>query len=164
MTKYILSNWSAIPTVIFALAGGAVSIHEVVYLHQKVFQTPALAGGVLIVFGTVLELIGRLTLIKRAGFSGLNETKRLLITDDHHLITDGIFGHIRHPIYFGRMILSHFGFALLFFSLWGAVLMAIAALFCLLRIRVEEEMLTEEFGDAYREYQKHTKMVIPYIY
>ena len=62
------------------------------------------------------------------------------------------------------MILSHFGFALVFFSLWGGVLLAIAALFCLLRIRVEEEMLTEEFGDAYREYQKHTKMVIPYIY
>ncbi len=34
----------------------------------------------------------------------------------------------------------------------------------LIRIRVEEEMLIEEFGDAYLEYRKRTKMVIPYIY
>lgn len=27
-----------------------------------------------------------------------------------------------------------------------------------------EEMLIKEFGDAYHEYRKHTKKIIPYIY
>ena len=86
-----------------------------------------------------------------------------MIVDEHKLITDGIFGHIRHPLYLGKIV-AHFGIALFFSSLWGAVLMAISAVCFLIRIRVEEEMLIEEFGDAYHEYRKHTKKIIPYIY
>ncbi len=141
-----------------------VSVHDFVYLHHKVFQTQALWGGVLLIFlGVVLELIVRFTLVERAGFDSLTETKRLLITHDHNLLTDGVFGRIRHPLYLGRITLD-FGIALLFSSLWGAVLMAISALLFLVRIRVEEEMLIDEFGDAYLEYRKHTKTLIPYIY
>ena len=57
-----------------------------------------------------------------------------------------------------------FGIALLFSSLCGAVLMAISAPLFLIRIRVEEEMLINEFGDAYLEYREHTRKIIPYIY
>jgi protein-S-isoprenylcysteine O-methyltransferase Ste14 len=32
------------------------------------------------------------------------------------------------------------------------------------RIRLEEELLTEEFQDAYQEYKKRTKKLIPFIY
>jgi len=32
------------------------------------------------------------------------------------------------------------------------------------RIRIEERMLTEEFGDAYRTYKKGTSKLIPFIY
>ena len=155
---------SLIPATIFILAGIAVSVYDFVYLHQKVFHSPARWGGMLLILlGLLLELVVRQKLVERAGFSGLAETKRLLITDEHNLITDGVFGRIRHPLYLGR-ITWDFGIALLFSSLWGAVLMAISALLFLIRIRVEEEMLIEEFGDAYLEYRKHTKTVIPYIY
>ena len=89
--------------------------------------------------------------------------KRLVIVDEHKLVKDGAFSHIPHPLYLGRISIM-FGVALFFCSLWGAVLMVIAALCLLVRIRVEEEMLIEEFGDAYHEYRKKTKTVIPYIY
>ena len=154
---------SLIPATIFILAGIAVSVHDFVVLHQKEFQTPALGGALLILLGGVLELWVRSTLVEKAGFRSLTETKRLLITDEHKLLTDGVFGHVRHPLYSGRIML-HFGIALLFSSLWGGVLMAVSALSFLIRIPVEEEMLIEEFGDAYREYRKRTKKVIPYIY
>ena len=127
--------WSVIPVVILTLAGWAVSFHDSV-LSPPEGVTLALAGGLLIFLGSILELIVRYTLIKRAGFSGIMETKRLLITDDHQLITDGIFGHIRHPLYLGRILSMNFGIALLFSSLWGAVLLVIAAPCYLLRIRV----------------------------
>jgi protein-S-isoprenylcysteine O-methyltransferase Ste14 len=42
--------------------------------------------------------------------------------------------------------------------------MAISAALFVIRIRVEEEMLIDEFGDAYREYQKRTKMLILLVY
>jgi len=32
------------------------------------------------------------------------------------------------------------------------------------RIRMEERLLTEEFGDAYRAYKKATSKLIPFIY
>jgi protein-S-isoprenylcysteine O-methyltransferase Ste14 len=32
------------------------------------------------------------------------------------------------------------------------------------RIRMEEEMLTEEFGDAHRMYMETTRKLIPFIY
>lgn len=151
--------WSLIPAGIFIVAGAVVSL-----LHHKDSQPPALIGGVLLMtLGACLELRVRSTLIEKAGFGSLLQTKRLLITDEHKLITDGIFGHIRHPLYLGRIV-ADFGFALFFSSLWGAVLMAISALFFLLRIRIEEEMLIKEFGDAYHEYREHTKRLIPYVY
>ncbi len=156
--------WSLIPATIFILAGIAVSVHDFVYLHQKVFHSPALRGGMLLIFlGLLLEVAVRLTLVERAGFGSLAETKRLLITDEHNLITDGVFGRIRHPLYLGR-ITWDFGIALLFSSLWGAVLMAISAPLFLIRIRVEEEMLINEFGDAYHDYRKRTKKFIRFIY
>ena len=42
--------------------------------------------------------------------------------------------------------------------------MIFAAFSFLIRIRIEEEMLIEEFGDAYREYSDRTKMIVPFIY
>ena len=151
--------WSVMPAGIFILAGAAVSL-----LAHKDSQPPAVIGGFLLMtLGVCLELTVRDTLIKKAKFPGLLSTKRLMIVDEHKLITDGIFGHIRHPLYLGR-IMADFGFALFFSSLWGGVLMAISAPCFLLRIRIEEEMLIKEFGDAYHEYRKHTKKIIPYVY
>ncbi len=149
------------PLVIFTLAGIAVSVLH----HTQESQTPAteIGGVLLMLLGATLELCVRITLIEKAKFPGLLSTKRLMIVDQHKLITDGIFGHIRHPLYLGRNV-ANFGIAVFFSSLWGAVLMSISAVCFLIRIRVEEEMLIEEFGDAYHEYRKHTKKIIPFIY
>ncbi len=111
----------------------------------------------------ILVFSVRITLTERAGFSFL-QTKRLLITDGHRLITDGVFRYLRHPLYLGQILWFHIGIVLLRPSLWGAVLMALGAVSYCIRIRIEEEMLIEEFGDAYHEYRKHTKKIVPYIH
>ena len=49
-------------------------------------------------------------------------------------------------------------------SLYGTLLMAVATIILLFRIETEEKMLIEEFGEEYREYQRNTKKLIPYIY
>ena len=156
--------WSLAPIATFVVAGMVVSGYDFFYLHLGVFNPPALAGGAFLIFiGGLLELTVRFTLIEKAGFGGLAATKRLLITDKHTLITNGVFRHIRHPLYLGRIVMD-FGIALAASSLWGAVLMAVSAPCFLIRIRFEEEMLVEEFGEAYREYKRHTKMLIPWVY
>ena len=40
----------------------------------------------------------------------------------------------------------------------------IGAVFLLLRIELEEEMLVEAFGSDYEDYKRKTKRLIPHIY
>jgi len=151
--------WYSLPAAVFLLGGIVVSVQFRTESHPLAVA----AGWLLIALGMFLDWKVRNTLTTKANFPNLMSTTRLMIVDGHTLITDGIFGLVRHPLYLGRII-GHFGFALLFGSLWRAVLMAISAACFLLRIRAEEELLIEEFGDAYHEYRKHTKQLIPFIY
>ena len=152
--------WSAIPTTVFTLAGVAVSV---LYHNESRTLTTQMTGVLLIAVGLLLDLWVRSILTEKAKFPDWMSTKRLVIVDQHKLVTDGLFGHVRHPLYLGRISMM-FGIALFFSSLWGAVLMAIAALCFLISIRIEEEMLIGEFSNAYHEYRKKAKMVIPYVY
>ncbi len=42
--------------------------------------------------------------------------------------------------------------------------MAISALFFVIRMQIEEEMLIDEFGDAYLDYKSRTNRLVPYVY
>ena len=105
----------------------------------------------------------RLELKKKAGFGSLAATGRLQIVESHHLVKDGLYKHIRHPIYLGE-ILRNFGVVSIFSSVYGVLLMAVATGFLFFRMKNEEKMLIEQFGEEYREYQRMTKKIIPYIY
>ena len=49
-------------------------------------------------------------------------------------------------------------------SLYGLLIMSALIPVLLYRIRLEERLLIEEFGDAYRTYQQRTNKLIPFIY
>jgi protein-S-isoprenylcysteine O-methyltransferase Ste14 len=49
-------------------------------------------------------------------------------------------------------------------SLYGIVVMGIGLIFLLIRIEMEERMLTEAFGNEYEEYKRTTKKLIPFLY
>ena len=49
-------------------------------------------------------------------------------------------------------------------SLYGLVTMSALIPVFLYRIRIEERLLIEEFGDAYCAYQEATSKLIPFIY
>jgi len=87
----------------------------------------------------------------------------LVIRQDHRLITHGVYWLVRHPIYLGVLVVI-FGVPVYASSLNGFLVMSVLIPIILNRIRIEERLLTEEFGDAYREYQETTKMLIPFIY
>jgi len=118
-------------------------------------------GIVLICIGGALRITSRITL-KKAGFTIVNSYK-LQIVGGHRLITNGIYSYIRHPLYLGEMT-RNLGFAILFSSLYGLVVMILANIFLILRIEIEEKMLIAEFGSEYEEYKKKTKKLIPNLY
>jgi protein-S-isoprenylcysteine O-methyltransferase Ste14 len=91
-------------------------------------------------------------------FSGL-----VAIQPGHELVTDGIYGVIRHPSYLGAIVLM-FGWALAFRSGFGVILAALIIPPLIARIRSEEALLRSQFGEQYDAYCRHTSRLIPGLY
>ena len=166
MKERILSlreDWAVIPYIALILIGFIVSIVDFVYLQMLVFQLFNVIIGIpILAFGAVMRFLPRKSLSK-AGFKSIWKTPYLQIVEDHRLVTDGYYKHILHPIYLGE-IARMFGWVITLSSLYGLIFMIMGSFFLLIRIEVEEKMLIEAFGEEYREYQRKTKKLIPYIY
>lgn len=82
----------------------------------------------------------------------------------HQLRITGFYRFVRHPSYLGAL-LAMIGWALVFRSLIG-LLLVVAIIFPLVaRIRAEEQFLVREFGDQYRTYQQRTRWrILPLLY
>lgn len=91
-------------------------------------------------------------------------TNEVRIANDWKLIKTGTYRYIRHGSYTGS-ILTMLGTSVLFHS-WISLFMSFIFLFIVYdyRIRLEEKMLVDFFGENYVEYKKTTKKLIPYIY
>jgi len=114
-------------------------------------------GIVLAAAGIAVRIVGMSTL-------GRFYTRTLQKTEDHKLVTTGIYRRLRHPGYAGT-ILIFVGTALAVGNF--IVLAAVAALILaayIYRMNVEEKMLTEIFGEEYTEYKKHSKRILPFLY
>jgi protein-S-isoprenylcysteine O-methyltransferase Ste14 len=87
----------------------------------------------------------------------------LVTREDHKLITHGVYRLARHPIYLGVLI-AIMGVPVYAPSLIGFLILSLLIPIILFRIKMEEEMLTEYFGDEYQAYRKTTKKLIPFLY
>ena len=84
----------------------------------------------------------------------------LQLRPGHRLITAGPYARIRHPMYsaiLGWMI----SLGLVAGSWIPLVFAALSALNFILRIRPEEKMMLQQFGDQYRAYMKRTGRLLP---
>ena len=69
-----------------------------------------------------------------------------------HLVTDGLFAYSRNPVYVG-MISGLAGIFMVLGTLTPAFVIPVFAYFIRVRfIALEERMLEDRFGDAYRDY------------
>jgi protein-S-isoprenylcysteine O-methyltransferase Ste14 len=68
--------------------------------------------------------------------------------------TDGAYRLVRHPIYFG-WVLMVFGAPAMTAS--RLLFAAISTLYLIVAIPFEERSLTKEFGAAYRDYQRRVR-------
>lgn len=95
---------------------------------------------------------------------GRNWSVSLDVREQHTLVTEGVYGLVRHPMYTAfwlwaaaqALLLPNWvvgcaglvGFGILFFG----------------RVAREERMMLESFGDEYRAYMSQTYRVIPLVY
>jgi len=140
-----------------------VSVLDFVLLQLMVIQIHwFFVGLLLLVIGSVTKILPRKKLVEAGLGSALN-TAYLQVVKGQRLVTDGFYKYIRHPIYSGD-IMQKYGWVIMLSSLYGLVFVTIGLCGYLYRIKREEEMLVEAFGEEYREYQRTTKKLIPYIY
>lgn len=85
------------------------------------------------------------------------------VSADHELIQSGPYGWIRHPIYtsmFGMLMAT--GAAYTWWPMWiaGAVVFLIGTE---IRVRAEERLLEQHFGDQFRAYRSRVRAYIPLL-
>jgi methanethiol S-methyltransferase len=127
-------------------------------LYQIPFPWIILSTGIEAVSG-----IGLLATLVQTGAMNFIGLEQLMDPEKaqrpHRLSTGGLYGWVRHPLY----LLSFIFIWLTPIMTWNILAFNIGVtLYTTIGAAVfEERKLLKEFGDEYREYQKHTPMLIP---
>ena len=147
-----------IPWIIVMIAGMGICVWDLGRSQRSLYEssTQNILGLMLIVIGFVIIIIAQITLWKYY-------SSTLVIKENHQLVTHGIYRFVRHPIYLGN-VMVFLGIAVYTSSLAGFLTMLCLIPVFLVRIRMEERLLTEEFGDKHRIYKKNTRKLIPFIF
>jgi protein-S-isoprenylcysteine O-methyltransferase Ste14 len=95
---------------------------------------------------------------------GRNFSPSLVVREQHTLVTGGIYGYMRHPMYTAfwlwviaqAFLLQNWLVAVCGFAGWGILFFG--------RIGQEEAMMRETFGEQYDAFARRTKRLVPWIY
>lgn len=115
------------------------------------------------IVGLALVVVGFAVMFVALGTLRRSYASTLVIRKDHRLVTHGVYRFTRHPIYLGVLLVA-LGIPVHASSLYGFLIMTALIPVFLNRIRIEERLLTEEFGDDYRFHRKSTSKLIPFLY
>ena len=140
---------------------GLLAAYLPAYTDRKRFWT--LDGDSLRWLGVVLFAVGGALRIWPVFVLGRRFSGLVAIQPGHTLVTNGVYGIIRHPSYLGLLVNS-LGWALAFRSGVGVLLTALLIPPLLARIRAEEMLLRTHFGRDYDAYCSRTKRLIPWLY
>ena len=92
---------------------------------------------------------------------GRNWSPSVDLRQEHRLVTTGIYAHLRHPIY-ASVWLWCLGQALLVHNWIGGLAGLLLFLpVYLTRLPVEEGMMRDQFGEAYRDYMQRVGGIFP---
>jgi len=83
------------------------------------------------------------------------------IREGHRLVTGGIFRYIRHPMYSAHWLWGIAQALLIHNWIAGLASLIILLPMYLMRVRREEQMMLEKFGEEYRLYMRQTGRIIP---
>jgi protein-S-isoprenylcysteine O-methyltransferase Ste14 len=113
--------------------------------------------------GLVVTVLGLLLAIWARVVLGGNWSGTVTFKENHELIVRGPYALVRHPIY-TALLLMFLGTALAIGTAGGFVGLALFFLSFWIKLRQEEALMTEHFGDQYRDYKKRVKALIPFVF
>jgi protein-S-isoprenylcysteine O-methyltransferase Ste14 len=118
---------------------------------------------------TAVVLLGDVLVVVGLGFALLvvqqNSYAAATITveAEQTLVSTGLYGFVRHPMYFGALIMT-IGMPIALGSYWGLVVMIPGLIALAFRILDEEKALTQDLA-GYREYTEKVRYrLLPYVW
>jgi protein-S-isoprenylcysteine O-methyltransferase Ste14 len=147
------------PATIAFLAAGIWLWRPIpVQLSEWAQPVAAVLGGLLLVGGCALYLCGLRALGVMFGpSSGFG----VALHAGHRLIDAGPYALVRHPMYLAVM-LAAWG-SLMLYRTWATLAFAIMMLGVIVRAQREERVLSDEFGEAWREYAARVPCWFPLL-
>ena len=121
------------------------------------------ASHLLEALGLVIESAGILFAIWARRHLGRNWSGEVRIATDHQLIRSGPYQFIRRPIYTG-VLAMYLGAMLVSDQLHALIAMAVITLAYLRKLRLEEQILSQNFGPAWDDYRRHSWALLPPIF
>ena len=152
------SRWIFIPLIIVAI------VFAWLPPHLDRLNRWTIDGDTLRYLGLIMTAIGGFVRVATVFELGHRFSIFVAVQRNHRLKTDGLYRFLRHPSYFGALLVMT-GWALVFRSAIGLLSTAAMCVPIIALIRAEEEFLVREFGEQYRSYQQRTRWrLFPLIY
>ncbi|VVC75431.1 hypothetical protein AQUSIP_07210 [Aquicella siphonis] len=116
-----------------------------------------------LVSGIILSAAGLSILAIAARQLGPALTPTIKPAHEGQMVTSGLYGIVRHPMYGGAILFS-MGWSILWGSVLAMLLTLLLGLLFVIKLKMEEKLLCETYP-GYAGYQARvTKKIIPYIY
>ncbi|MHC4178758.1 MAG: protein-S-isoprenylcysteine O-methyltransferase [Planctomycetota bacterium] len=125
------------------------------------YGLPAWPRTTLGVLGTVVFACALWLLWRSHADLGRNWSVRLEIRQGHSLVTEGVYRHIRHPMYAAHWLWAIAQALLLQNWIAGPAFLVTFLPLYLRRVPREEQMMLDSFPEEYRSYVSRTGRVIP---
>jgi protein-S-isoprenylcysteine O-methyltransferase Ste14 len=123
-----------------------------------------LISWILLLISLALVILGvRLLRVNGRPDSSRSDPVLLGMEKTSRLVTVGLYRYIRHPLYSSLLFLA-WGIFFKSPSWLDAGLALLCTLLLTITARVEEGENIRYFGGEYREYMKHSKMFVPYLF
>jgi protein-S-isoprenylcysteine O-methyltransferase Ste14 len=113
--------------------------------------------------GFAITVCGLIAILSARYSLGRNWSASMDLKEGHQLVTSGLYGYIRHPIY-AALLTMFLGSAIVFGTLSAFVGFVFALISCLIRIKHEDSLMAREFPTEHPAYVARTKRLIPFIY
>lgn len=112
-------------------------------------------------FGVFLFAIAIWLIWRSHNDLGRNWTPMVALRSEPKLITWGVYKFIRHPMYSAHLIWAIAQILILHNWIAGFSFLIVQVPFYFIRIKKEEEMMIDQFGETYIAYMEKTDRLIP---
>lgn len=116
-----------------------------------------------ILLGGIVVLVGFYFLFQAFRVFNIREFLGLESEKPSELVIRGMYRYVRHPLYFGTMIMIA-GIYLLFPTSNMLIVLMTSYVYIFIGSKLEERKLRELYGESYQAYAKKVKSLIPYVY